>query len=148
MLNQEMYFEAVQQLCSKLDDPKLKGSTKAKLQQELKELDPTGVIEKYIRGGSVGERPDIKGIIARNKQSASKGGGAESKKQQKKSSNKSSDKSIAEKSSSKSSGSNDKSKSSSSYNNDYEEVNIRTKAYIDFTVIGIARVIRLVGRSR
>ena len=45
----------------KLNDPKLKGSTKARLQKELKELDPQGIIQNYISNG--GDRPDISNLI-------------------------------------------------------------------------------------
>lgn len=53
---ENMYFEAVQEVLTKLEDPKLKGSTKANLQKQLKELDPDGAIEKFLAGGP---RPDI-----------------------------------------------------------------------------------------
>ena len=52
-----MYFEAVQEIQKKLEDPKLKGSTKANLQKQLKELDPDGAIALFLAGN--GPRPDI-----------------------------------------------------------------------------------------
>eukprot|EP01035_Chromulina_nebulosa_P017802 gene17802-23410_t len=58
---ENMYFDAVQEIINKLADSKTKGSTKARLQNELKELDPKGIIQKYISEG--GERPDISDII-------------------------------------------------------------------------------------
>ena len=56
-----MYFEAVEKILTKLADPKLKGSVKANLTKQLKELDPDGVIKKYIEEG--GDRPDISDMI-------------------------------------------------------------------------------------
>ena len=35
-----MYFEAVEQILKKLSDPKIKGSLKANLTKQLKDLDP------------------------------------------------------------------------------------------------------------
>lgn len=62
---ENMYFEAVQGILERLADPKLKGSTKANLQKELKALDPDGIIKKFIE--DKGERPDISYLIDRKK---------------------------------------------------------------------------------
>ena len=62
---ENMYFEAVQGILERLADPKLKGSTKANLQKELKALDPDGIIKKFIE--EKGERPDISYLIDRKK---------------------------------------------------------------------------------
>ena len=64
---ENMYFEAVQGILERLADPKLKGSTKANLQKELKALDPDGIIKKFIE--DKGERPDISYLIDRKKKS-------------------------------------------------------------------------------
>lgn len=56
-----MYFEAVQEILTKIADPKTKGTTKANLQKQLKDLDPEGVIQKFVTDG--GPRPDISSII-------------------------------------------------------------------------------------
>lgn len=67
-----MYFEAVQEVMTKIANPKTKGSTKANLQKQLKDLDPDGTIQKYLQDG--GEKPDISHIINRkSKKKASKG---------------------------------------------------------------------------
>jgi len=58
---ENMYFEAVEEILGKLADPKTKGSTKASLQKQLKELDPDGIIQNYITNG--GDRPDIGYIL-------------------------------------------------------------------------------------
>ena len=58
---ENMYFEAVEEILGKLADPKAKGSTKASLQKQLKELDPDGIIQNYITNG--GDRPDIGYIL-------------------------------------------------------------------------------------
>jgi len=62
---ENMYFEAVQGLLEKLADPKLKGSVKANLQKQLKDLDPDGVIRKFLE--EKGERPDISYLTDRKK---------------------------------------------------------------------------------
>jgi hypothetical protein len=53
----EMYFDAVSEILSKLDDPKAKGSMKATLLKELKVLDPDGTMVKFLKGK--GPKPDI-----------------------------------------------------------------------------------------
>ena len=45
---ENMYFEAVQDILEKLAEPKLKGSQKASLTRQLKDLDPDGVIRKFL----------------------------------------------------------------------------------------------------
>jgi len=67
---ENMYFEAVQLALEKLADPKLKGSTKANLQKQLKDLDPDGVIRKFLE--EKGERPDISYLIDRKKRKPKK----------------------------------------------------------------------------
>lgn len=62
---ENMYFEAVETILEKLADPKLKGSTKANLQKQLKDLDPDGVIKKFVE--EKGERPDISYLTDRKK---------------------------------------------------------------------------------
>lgn len=62
---ENMYFEAVQTVLEKLADTKLKGSTKANLQKQLKDLDPDGVIKKFLE--EKGERPDISYLTDRKK---------------------------------------------------------------------------------
>lgn len=54
---ENMYFEAVQDILTKLEDTKIKSSTKAYLQKQLQDLDPDGVIAKFLTGN--GPRPDI-----------------------------------------------------------------------------------------
>ena len=46
---ENMYFEAVQEILEKLAEPKLKGSQKANLTRQLKDLDPEGVIRKFLK---------------------------------------------------------------------------------------------------
>jgi len=56
-----MYFDAVEEILNKLDEKKLKGSVRADLQRQLKELDPDGRIAKFVKEG--GPRPDLTDII-------------------------------------------------------------------------------------
>lgn len=65
-----MYFDAVEDILKKLADPKLKGSARANLSRQLKDIDPDGVIQKFVNEG--GERPDLSGIIGQNKKSSKK----------------------------------------------------------------------------
>eukprot|EP00607_Mallomonas_marina_P008762 CAMPEP_0182419036 /NCGR_PEP_ID=MMETSP1167-20130531/3426_1 /TAXON_ID=2988 /ORGANISM="Mallomonas Sp, Strain CCMP3275" /LENGTH=365 /DNA_ID=CAMNT_0024593611 /DNA_START=43 /DNA_END=1140 /DNA_ORIENTATION=+ len=58
---ENMYFEAVQDILKKLNEPKLRGSTRSNLQKQLKDLDPDGDIQKYLSEG--GERPDLSHLI-------------------------------------------------------------------------------------
>ena len=60
-----MYFEAVQDILKKLADPKLKGSAKANLSRQLKDIDPDGRIQKFVTEG--GERPDLTGLMGKKK---------------------------------------------------------------------------------
>lgn len=60
---ENMYFEAVQDILEKLGEPKLKGSQKASLTRQLKDLDPDGVIRKFLE--EKGERPDISHLVNR-----------------------------------------------------------------------------------
>merc|ERR1711871_244359 len=62
---ENMYFEAVQDILKKLADPKLKGSAKANLTRQLKDIDPDGVIQKFVTEG--GERPDLTGMMGQKK---------------------------------------------------------------------------------
>ena len=69
---ENMYFEAVQDVISKLANPKTKGSTKANLQKQLKDLDPDGTIQKFLESGSKEDRPDISHIINRKSKKSKK----------------------------------------------------------------------------
>jgi hypothetical protein len=74
---ENMYFEAVQEIVQKLTDPKLKGSRKASLSKQLKDLDPEGTIRRFLEDkekGGVAERPDIAHLVNR-KQTSKKGTG-------------------------------------------------------------------------
>jgi hypothetical protein len=70
---ENMYFEAVQEILEKLADPKLKGSQKASLTRQLKDLDPEGVIRKFLE--EQGERPDIAHLVNRKKATKKKNKG-------------------------------------------------------------------------
>lgn len=69
---ENMYFEAVAEIQEKLAEPNIKGSTKASLMKQLKELDPDGRISKFLSEG--GARPDMSDLI--NKKSPKKTSGA------------------------------------------------------------------------
>ena len=58
---QNMYFDAVEQILSKLADPKIKGSLKADLSRQLRDLDPDGAIRRFLEEG--GERPNLSSAI-------------------------------------------------------------------------------------
>jgi hypothetical protein len=62
-----MYFDAVSDIVRKLERPGLKGSMKANLQRELKDLDPTGVIQEFVKNG--GERPDLGDMFSKKPKS-------------------------------------------------------------------------------
>ena len=62
---EKMYFEAVEELLKKMSDPKYKAGAKETMKRQLKDLDPEGVIQKYISGG--GDKPDISNLINRPK---------------------------------------------------------------------------------
>lgn len=64
-----MYFDAVQEILKKLADTNLKTSVKARLERDLKELDPNGIIRKFVEEG--GERPDISDLIGTTKKKSS-----------------------------------------------------------------------------
>ena len=51
---ENMYFEAVEDILRKLADPKLKGSAKANLTKQLKDIDPDGKIQKFVTEGGYG----------------------------------------------------------------------------------------------
>jgi hypothetical protein len=70
---ENMYFEAVEEILGKLADPKLKGSQKASLTRQLKDLDPEGVIRKFLE--EKGERPDIAHLVNRKKATKKKNKG-------------------------------------------------------------------------
>lgn len=65
---ENMYFEAVAEIQEKLAEPNIKGSTKASLLKQLRELDPDGRISKFLSEG--GTRPDMSDLI--NKKSSKK----------------------------------------------------------------------------
>lgn len=54
---ENMYFEAVETILEKLNDPKLKGAAKANLNRQLKDIDPDGKIRDFLEGKT--ERPDL-----------------------------------------------------------------------------------------
>lgn len=58
-----MYFEAVEQILSKLADPKLKGSVRADLSKQLKDLDPDGRIRDFLEGKTT--RPSLSDLQAK-----------------------------------------------------------------------------------
>ena len=60
---EQMYFDAVQEILTKLADSKLKGSTKARLQRDLKDVDPDGTITAFLQEG--GSRPDLSDRIGK-----------------------------------------------------------------------------------
>jgi hypothetical protein len=67
---ENMYFDAVEEILEKLKEPKLKGSTKASLMRQLKDLDPKGTIKKFIE--EKGPRPDISDLVKREKRTKKK----------------------------------------------------------------------------
>jgi len=80
---ENMYFDAVEQILSKLADPKIKGSLKADLSRQLRDLDPDGAIRRFLEEG--GERPNLSSAIQdTNKNSASKASSGGEKSLQKK----------------------------------------------------------------
>lgn len=54
-----MYFEAVEKILSKLQDPQIKTSLKKELEKQLVDLDPDGKIQAFLQGKTA--RPDLKG---------------------------------------------------------------------------------------
>jgi len=56
-----MYFEAVQEILSKLGDSKIKSGNRQRLLKELSEIDPDGAIQNYVKNG--GTRPDISNLM-------------------------------------------------------------------------------------
>ena len=62
-----MYFEAVEEILKKLEDPNLKSTTKANLSRQLKELDPDESIRKFIRKEI--DRPDLSDTIGASEKS-------------------------------------------------------------------------------
>eukprot|EP01035_Chromulina_nebulosa_P034317 gene34317-46034_t len=60
---ENMYFEAVEQIIAKLTDPKLKGSVRADLSKQLKDLDPDGRIRDFLDGKST--RPNLSDLISK-----------------------------------------------------------------------------------
>ncbi len=61
-----MYFEAVEGVLKKLEDPNLKPNEKKLLQMDLKELDPKGKIQSFL-AGKIDRRPDISDSLAPKK---------------------------------------------------------------------------------
>lgn len=61
-----MYFEAVEGVLKKLQDPNLKANEKKFLLMDLKELDPKGKIRAYLNG-KLDQRPDISDSLAPKK---------------------------------------------------------------------------------
>lgn len=58
---QEMYFEAVQEIFVKLNDPKIPASNADNLRRQLIVLDPNGSIRDYVISG--GARPDVTDLV-------------------------------------------------------------------------------------
>ncbi len=58
---QEMFFEAVEELMKKIEDPKVKSSVKDDLRKEMKDLDPKGEIQAFLKGKA--SRPDLSARI-------------------------------------------------------------------------------------
>ena len=58
-----MYFDAVEEILTKLKEKDIKSSTKSNLLRQLKDLDPDGVIQKFVTQG--GDRPDIGYLLGR-----------------------------------------------------------------------------------
>ena len=46
-----MYFDAVEEILTKLKEKDLKSSIKSNLIRQLKDLDPDGVIQKFVTQG-------------------------------------------------------------------------------------------------
>jgi len=62
---ENMYFEAVETILEKLANPNLKGSAKANLTRQLKDIDPDGKIRDFLEGKA--ERPDLSDQIDASK---------------------------------------------------------------------------------
>ncbi len=63
---QNMYFEAVEGILNRLEDPDLSPKEKKVLLLDLKELDPKGKIRSFL-GGSIDRRPDISDSLSPKK---------------------------------------------------------------------------------
>lgn len=60
-----MYYDAVEGILKQLSSDTTKSNKRANLLLELKDLDPTGVIQKYIQEG--GPRPDLSATIGKRR---------------------------------------------------------------------------------
>jgi hypothetical protein len=58
-----MYFEAVEEIMTKLNNPKLKGSQRSYFMKELQDLDPEGSIRSFLSNNRKGKRPDISKVL-------------------------------------------------------------------------------------
>ncbi len=59
-----MYFDAVNEILTKLQNPRLKPTVAGDLRSQLSELDPKGVIQKYFATGADPRRkPDISDTV-------------------------------------------------------------------------------------
>lgn len=67
---EKMYFEAVEELIKKMNDPKYKAGAKETMKRQLKDLDPQGSIQRYLIEG--GDKPDISSLINRPKNNKKK----------------------------------------------------------------------------
>ncbi len=54
---QSMFFDAVEDIVKKIEDPKVKSAMKDDLKKELRDLDPKGEIQAFLQGK--GPRPDL-----------------------------------------------------------------------------------------
>lgn len=61
MMLQEMYFEAVQDIFLKLNNPDLPQTNAENLKRQLVVLDPNRLIQEYVISG--GKRPDISELV-------------------------------------------------------------------------------------
>jgi hypothetical protein len=80
---ENMYFDAVEEILGKLGEAALKGRQKAYLIKQLRDLDPEGAIQNFVKNG--GDRPDLsgyEGFDVRPKQKVIGGSGLGSDKKQ------------------------------------------------------------------
>lgn len=58
---QDMFIDAVSDLITKIEDPKVKPAIKEELKKELRDLDTKGEIQAFVKGR--GPRPDLSSRI-------------------------------------------------------------------------------------
>ena len=115
---ENMYFEAVEEILNKLNGGKLKGSIKANLNRQLKDLDPDGSIQEFITDR--GARPDLTDRLDFNKKPKTKGGKKKTRNMKKKKKNSGSNSSSIQESE------NSKKKTPVNYYGDNDEGNFRS----------------------